>query len=226
MPRIPRIIAEGFPHHIIQRGNRRQKVFFMEKDYLEYLKLLREHSNRNHVAIISYCLMPNHVHIIAIPHTRDGLARAIGETHRKYTRMINFREKWKGYLWQGRFSSYIMDETHLHSAVRYILRNPVKTANNIVNDPAEYKWSSIRHHIGKETIPWLEDAILQEMVDDWREYLAAEVDEKEAVLFRKHERTGRPLGDIAFIEKLEDKLGISLKKKKPGPRGKQGSKYN
>ena len=65
------------------------------------------------VEIWAYCLMPNHIHLIAVPHTQDGLQQAIGEAHRRYTRQINFREKWRGYLWQGRFASFIMDKPYL-----------------------------------------------------------------------------------------------------------------
>ncbi len=113
MARIGRVVVPEIPHHITQRGNRRQKVFFQASDYESYISLLREWCNRYSVEIWAYCLMPNHVHIVAVPHTEKGLSRAIGEVHRRYTRMINFREKWRGYLWQGRFTSYPMDERYL-----------------------------------------------------------------------------------------------------------------
>lgn len=220
MPRIARVIAEGYPHHIVQRGNRRQEVFFHDSDYQEYLKLLQCHCEKNNLTIMTYCLMPNHVHLIVLPSNKDGLAKAIGETHRNYTRMINFREKWRGYLWQGRFSSYIMDEKHLYAeaAVRYILNNPKNARNKIVENAIEYKWSSIRHHMGKEKISWDKDDMLQEMIGDWNEYLNKEDKKEDIDMLRKHERTGRPLGDRSFLETLEEVLGISLKKKKPGPK--------
>ena len=132
MPRIARIIAEGFPHHIIQRGNRRQEVFFSDKDYQTYLNLLSAHSKLFNLEILCYCLMPNHVHLVVVPNKKENLSIAIGRTHQKYTRMINLRENWRGYLWQGRFSSYILDEPYLISVVRYILLNPVR-ANMVKN---------------------------------------------------------------------------------------------
>jgi hypothetical protein len=70
------------------------------------------------VAVWAYCLMPNHVHLIAVPQAEDSLARAIGEAHCRYTRRINFREKWRGYLWQGRFASFVMDEPYLEEELR------------------------------------------------------------------------------------------------------------
>ena len=127
MPRIARVVVENHPHHIIQRGNRRQQVFFQNKDYIEYLKLLKQNSEKYKTEISAYCLMPNHIHLIATPLIGGSLAMAISETHRNYTRYINFREKWKGYLWQGRFSSYVLNEKYLLSAIKYILLNPVKS---------------------------------------------------------------------------------------------------
>ena len=116
MARIARVVAPGLPHHITQRGNRRQQTFFSDDDYRAYLALMADWCRRCDVRIWAYCLMPNHVHIIATPRAADGLRRAIGETHRRYTRRVNFREGWRGYLWQGRFSSVVLDAvsyTHL-----------------------------------------------------------------------------------------------------------------
>jgi len=218
MPRIARIVAPEFPHHIIQRGNRRQKVFFNEDDYNEYLTLLNDYSHRFNVDILAYCLMPNHVHLIATPHKEGSLARAVGETHRNYTRFINFREKWRGYLWQGRFSSYVLDERHLLAATRYILLNPVKA--KIVGNPWDYAWSSAKHHIRRNNNSLVNDSLLQGLIGDWKGFLAASPDSNEIRLLQLHERTGRPLGDNAFIEKLESFLKINLKKKKAGRKKK------
>ena len=93
MARIARFVVPEFPHHIMQRGNKRQKVFFNENDYREYLRLLKTCSDCFKVDIIRYCLMSNHIHLIARPLKNGNLSQAIGETHRNYTRFINFREK-------------------------------------------------------------------------------------------------------------------------------------
>jgi len=113
MARIARVIAPGLPHHVTQRGNRLQQTFFEPEDYQAYLALMAEWCGKLHVQIRAYCLMPNHVHLIAVPETEEGLARAIGEAHRRYTRRINFREGWRGHLWQERFASFPMDERYL-----------------------------------------------------------------------------------------------------------------
>ena len=126
MARLARVVVSGVPHHITQRGNRRQATFFNEADYAAYLELMSEWCWRCGVAVWAYCLMPNHVHLIVVPESEDGLRRGIGEAHRRYSRRINFREGWRGHLWQGRFASFPMDERHLMLAVRYVELNPVR----------------------------------------------------------------------------------------------------
>ena len=120
MARLARVILPGYPHHIIQRGNRRQDVFFCDDDYLYYLDLLKGWCEQENLEVWSYCLMTNHVHLIVCPYKNSNLSRAIGEVHRRYTCMINFREKWRGYLWQGRFSSFPMEESWLLKAASYV----------------------------------------------------------------------------------------------------------
>ena len=99
MARIARIVIPNYPHHITQRGNRRQNVFFCEEDYREYLNLISHWCREEGVSIWGYCLMTNHVHLIVTPKEGSNLSRAIGESHRRYTRYINLREGWRGYLW-------------------------------------------------------------------------------------------------------------------------------
>ena len=97
MARMARVIAPGYPHHITQRGNRRQPTFFQDTDYQLYLELAVEWCQKRGVQIWAYCLMPNHVHLIAVPSDAQSLANAISEVHRRYTRAINFRMGWRGH---------------------------------------------------------------------------------------------------------------------------------
>ena len=118
MARIARVVLPGIPHHVTQRGVRNMDIFFTSDDREIYKGLLLEQSKRFGMDIVSYCLMNNHVHLIVIPHTETSLAKAIGETHRLYTREINFRQKAKGYLFQGRFFSTPLDERHFFAALK------------------------------------------------------------------------------------------------------------
>jgi putative transposase len=217
MARIARLVIPGIPHHITQRGNRRQEVFFSDKDYEAYLELLAEHCQANAVEIWAYCLMPNHVHLIAIPETEGSLARGIGEAHRRYTRMINFREGWRGYLWQGRFASYPLDSAHLLMAARYIEQNPVRA--RLRRLPWRYPWSSAAEHIVGKSKGLVSVEPLLEMVSDWKEFVSGGLEEEELEVIRRHSRTGRPLVEEKFIEHLESQLGRVLRPLKRGPKG-------
>lgn len=218
MARIARVVAANYPHHVTQRGNRRQQTFFSEEDYRIYLSLLSEWCRRGRVEIWAYCLMPNHVHLIAVPRDAEGLKWAIGQTHRRYTRHINFKKGWRGYLWQGRFGSYLMDETHLLAAARYVEMNPV--AAKLVDRPEDYPWSSARAHLAGLDDGLVRVAPMLERVKDWRGYLAQPLSQEEERRMLAQERSGKPVGDREFVAGLERMLGRDLMRRKPGRKPK------
>ena len=160
--------------------------------------------------------MPNHVHIIAVPQDEDGLRLAMGETHRRYTRRINFRYGWRGHLWQGRFASYPMDEAYLLAAARYVELNPVKS--KLCIQPEDYPLSSAAFHVDGKKDPMVKHTPLIEMVGDWKGYLSEAPCTSMSAALKQAERTGRPLGSDKFVAELENTLGRILKKNKPGPR--------
>lgn len=217
MARIARVIATGIPHHVTQRGNRRMPTFFNDEDYRAYIALLGEWCRKCGVDIWAYCLMPNHIHLIAVPETDDGLRHGIGEAHRRYSRLINFRENWRGHLWQGRFASFPMDESYLLAAARYVEMNPVRA--RLTPNAALWPWSSARAHLDRMDDELVKVAPLLELVGDWSLFLAGTGEEDQLNDIRKHERTGRPLGTEEFVERLESALERPLKKGKPGPKG-------
>jgi putative transposase len=219
MARIARVIAPGIPHHITQRGNRRQQTFFCDDDYRAYIDLMVEWCGKCHVEVWAWCLMPNHVHLIAVPDSEIGLARAIGEAHRRYTRRINFREGWRGHLWQERFASFPMDDNYLLAAVRYVEMNPV--ASGLVAHPGDYPWSSARAHIAGQNDQLTKVEPLLALVNNWNDFLSLATEEDLGVL-HKHERSGRPLGKVSFVEHLEENLARTLSPQKRGPKPRGG----
>ena len=160
--------------------------------------------------------MPNHIHLIAVPSSQEGLRCAIGEAHRRYTRRINFREKWRGYLWQGRFASFVMEEPYLLAAARYIELNPLRAG--LVVDPGDWRWSSARAHLAGKDDALAQVAPLLSMIGDWRAFLDSAMPEAELRDIRSHMRTGRPLGDETFVARLEGMTGRPLRPQKPGPK--------
>ena len=159
------------PHHITQRGNRRQKTFFSDEDYAAYIDLMAQWCQKYGVDIWAYCLMPNHIHLICVPAKRENLRLAIGEAHRRYTRRINFREGWRGHLWQERFSSFVMDEHCLLACTRYIENNPVRA--KLAARPEQWPWSSAAAHMsGRNNQLVNVEPMLSIITGDWRDFLA------------------------------------------------------
>lgn len=220
MARLARAVAAGVAHHVTQRGNRRQPTFFGDADYRAHLELLAAACRRFGVALWAYCLMPNHVHLIAVPAAASGLRLALGETHRRYTRAVNQRQGWTGHLWQGRFSSCALDDAHLVAAARYIELNPVRAG--LVRRARDWRWSSARAHLAGRDDGVVTVRPLLDAVGDWRAFLGEEPEAALLERLRRHERTGRPLGSAAFVAGLQATLGRRLRPKKPGPKPRGG----
>ncbi|MEM7465928.1 MAG: transposase [Pseudomonadota bacterium] len=214
MARMARVVVPNIPHHITQRGNRRQRVFFCEDDYRVYKELLQTHCARCDVQVWAYCLMPNHVHLILVPSDAQSLRRSVAEAHRRYTRYVNFRENWRGYLWQGRFASFPMDENYLLSAVRYVEMNPVRAG--LCNTAAEWPWSSAQTHLTCQQDDLMPAQPMRKLVANWESYLDQQTCANDIDSFRQHSRTGRPLGAPQFIDKLERETGRRLRPRKAG----------
>lgn len=214
MARISRIVAPGYPHHVTQRGVRSMDVFHSDDDRLAYLSFLSEEAARFGLEILSWCLMTNHVHFIAVPQNEASLARGFGEAHRRYTRMKNFSQGVRGYLFQGRFSSCVLDQQHLLAAARYVAMNPVVAG--LAKTPWEYPWSSTRFHCGLiDHDALVKDRTLLGLITDWQEFLSTG-ERVESDLIQKATRTGRPAGDELFVEKIESLTGRELKIKPAG----------
>ncbi|RPJ41332.1 MAG: transposase [Candidatus Latescibacterota bacterium] len=220
MARLRRIVAPGLPHHVTQRGNRRQVTFFTERDYALYIDFMAGSCARYRTEIWAYCLMPNHVHLIAAPSDERALARAIGEAHRRYTAEINRREDWTGYLWQGRFASFPMDQSYLLACARYVERNPIRAG--LARRPEEYPWSSAAAHLHARDDRLVRVGPLLEIVPEWATLLDSEDAEREEEI-RRASRTGRhPLGHEPFLSHLERAHSQTLR---PARRGRPPNKW-
>ena len=210
MPRIARTVAHGYPHHITQRGNYRQRIFETDEDYLQYLKWLKAYSIKYALEVWAYCIMSNHVHFVCVLKKEDSLARAFNALHMRYAQYVNRRRKASGHLWQGRFYSTILDEAHVYAAVRYVENNPVRAG--LVGKAEDYRWSSAREHVDETA-----DGIVSRRcylvgeISNWRRYLHEKEDKEMVNEIRKGSMTGRPCGDESFIRKLERRFSRRLK---------------
>ena len=219
MPRIARTVVPGCPHHITQRGNNRQDVFFVDDDRQVYLQLLVHHAAKFGLILHAYCLMTNHIHLIATPRRQDSLAKALGRAHYFYTRYVNRMHGRAGHLWQNRFFSCALDEGHLWTALCYVERNPVR--GGMARKAWEYPWSSAAAHCLAQPVPeFLDMQLWQSLVRgrDWREALIQPQDDVQIAAIRGCTHSGRPLGSDSFISKLETSIGRRLR---PLPVGRQ-----
>jgi putative transposase len=189
MPRAPRLVLADVPHHVTQRGNGRQATFFSDADYALYLSLLRFWCARAGTKVWAWCLMPNHVHLILVPATQDGLRAALAPVHKRYTAEINRREGWHGHLWQGRFASFPMDEPHVHACLRYVELNPVRAG--LVARAEDWRWSSARAHLGLAGDRLTDLAAGSARVDDWRAFLGQALAAGDHKAIRAAEGSGR-----------------------------------
>ena len=219
MPRLARAVFAGVPHHVTQRGNRREEVFFSDGDRHAYLAWLQDYAEKYHIDILAYCLMTNHIHLVAVPAAEDGLHRMLKPLHMRYAQRINRANNWKGHFWQGRFFSSALDENYLWAAIRYVERNPVRAG--MARKAEDYRWSSAGAHCGLR-----DDATLTgtpawrrqfDGIGDWSAWLAMGDEPDKLEVLRRHADKGLPCGSETFVRKLEKLIGRALQYR---PRGR------
>lgn len=218
MARLARVVAVGVAHHITQRGLDRQAVFASDKCRRVYLALLKEHAARSRVRILGYCLMTNHVHILAVPEHAGALAATFRYTHGRFAQYANARKCRSGHFWQNRFYSCPVEESAIGNVLAYIELNPVRAG--LVPAADAFEWSSAGVHLGKRRdssgvldIEWWRS---QWTEAEWSVILASEQSRLESI--RQATYTGRPFGSAAFIGALERRLGRKLERQKVGRR--------
>lgn len=204
----------GLPHHVVQRGGRRQKLFFTRKDYRAFEYLMAEWAPRCGITILTYCLMPNHIHLVLVPERADSISKFMANVLRAYARRINLRTGWAGTIYQHRYWSCVLDERHCLAAVRYVLMNPVDAG--LVEKVADWPHSSIRAHLAGEDDLVVRVAPLQRMVKDWPAFLGGPRDTEAEKRFEDHLGCWLPLGSEEFVSALEQDLGRTLRRRKPG----------
>ena len=217
MPRHARTVFSGVPHHVTQRGNNRERVFFERGDYLTYLAMLREHSEQFEIEIIAYCLMSNHVHLVAVPSDVTGLHRTLKAVHGQYAQRVNRMRGQKGHLWQGRYFSSPLDADYLLNAVRYVELNPVRA--RMVARAEDYTWSSAAAHCGL-----CNDSLVDRQprsrflagIVDWSQWLTEKFTEETLATLRHHGSQNLPCGSTEFVAQLETAAGRHLRFRPPG----------
>ena len=217
MARIARFVVPGLPHHVTQRGNRRETVFFSDLDYELYRDLLAQQCRKHGVAVWAYCVMPNHVHLILVPDRAEALGRALGETHRRYSAVANARMRVTGHVFQSRFGSVVMDEEHLMAAARYVALNPVRAG--LAARAWDWRWSSVRAHLAARDDALAAVAPLLERCNfRFGDLIDAPASDEAMAALRAAETIGRPLGSLAFLDGIAALAGRDPRPRKRGPK--------
>lgn len=209
MPRNARCVLPGTPYHVTQRGTNRQRVFFSTSDYKMYLALVREQLDDTCTRVLAYCLLTNHVHLILTPEREDSLAVLFRRVHGRYAQYLNVRRGRTGHLWQQRYFSCPLSDSHHWMAVRYVEQNPCRAL--MAAAPEHYRWSSAAAHLGlADDASGLLDMRYWERAGGaptWREMLTSAEAPDHTLLLRRCTYSGRPFGEPAFVETLEQQFG-------------------
>ncbi|MEW6535165.1 MAG: transposase [Candidatus Auribacterota bacterium] len=219
MPRIARAVATGFPHHVTQRGNYRQDVFFDDADRTLYLSFIQEYSQQNKLSVLAYCIMSNHVHFIVIPEEDTSLSNTFKLAHMRYSKHFNQKTGYGGgHLWQGRFYSCVLGQNHLLAAVRYVERNPVRA--KLTDKPWLWRWSSCAYNCGEVSESLISltglSGYLAGSAFDWKAYVDSADYELFTTGLKRSTMTGRPMGAPDFVADVEKKLDRRLHALKRG----------
>jgi putative transposase len=217
------VVVPGLPHHVTQRGNGRQVTFLSDADRCLYLDLLRRYRRQYGLSVWAYCLMSNHVHLLAVPEREDSLRRTLGRTHAEYARYWNLHRRSCGHVWQARFYSCPLEDGQVWRVAWYVETNPVRAG--LVEAAEDWPWSSAQAHArGREASGHLEMSVWAGEYDEarWSRVLRTTIDD-EAWQRRLEEATlrGRPLGSETFVDDLERRLGTCLRPSPPGRPPKQ-----
>lgn len=197
-----RLTIAGLPHHVVQRGLDGRQTFYSDADYATYLEIMAECCRQYQVEVWAYSLMPDHVHLIAVPQQQNSLSNCLRVAHGRYTKYINRRTGKRGPFWQGRFASHLLDEHYLLNCTRYVEINAVK--RDYVEQPEQWLWCSAQAHIDSQDDGLVQVQPLLERVDmEWQQFLSVSRPDSEADMFYAHEKSGRPLGSEAFVAMVQ-----------------------
>lgn len=225
MARLARVVVPGIPHHIVQRGNRNQTVFFSDSDRYMYALMLRNAAGEYGVSFLSWCLMDNHVHLIAIPEMEKSFASCFRKAHSQYSYYVNSQYSWRGHLWQCRFHSSPLGPSYLYNAIRYVEQNPVRAGMTL--NPWDYRWSSAGFHTGHRKYDLLANnkPDVQIDIEDWQEYLSIDPETAQILKIRKAVKKNNPVGRYWFLKRMEKTHGISAVSRERGRPRKYPDQY-
>ena len=224
MPRRPRIQLPDLPRHVIARGNNRQATFVTDEDFAFYRECVLDASAKYGCDIHALVLMTNHVHLLVTPRKLHALSLLMQSIGRRYVQYVNHTYKRSGTLWEGRYkASLVATDDYLLFCQRYIELNPVRAG--MVQHPADYPWSSYRHHAEGKTDPLIRShanygalgATPEARQAAYREIFRYQLDPGQVDEIRTAAKHELMLGGSRFKAEIE---ALLQRKVEPGKRGR------
>ncbi len=210
MARPLRITPAGFAYHVFNRANARVPIFIDEKDYLQFENILIYASQLFDMPICTYCIMPNHWHLVLWPKEDNALSKFVGWLTMTHTKRWHASHKTNGYghLYQGRFKSFpVQDDYHFLTLCRYVERNPV--SSGFVDEPQDWRWSAIWHRYTSKdgTLPYSNWPV--DMPKNWLALVNQSLNEKEVIEIRRCVERNRPFGEMVWMHNTASSLGLA-----------------
>ncbi len=203
MPRSARASAGGYCYHVINRGNARAEVFHKDQDFAAFLRNMSEAGIRVPMRVVSYCLMPNHFHIVVWPRAGGDLSRWAHWVLTTHVRHYLKHYGHSGHVWQGRFKAFpIQQDEHLLTVIRYVERNPLRA--KLVARAEDWPWSSLRPNAEG---PALDPGPVPRGAD-WLEFVNTPMTEAEVGAIRLSLRRDRPFGTGPWTDETARLLGL------------------
>jgi putative transposase len=211
------------PHHVVLRGNNRQRIFEDDADRHLMLALMAEHARDKRVAVHAYVLMDNHVHLLLTPEVEGALSRFMQSVGRIYVKRFNERWGRTGTLWEGRFrSGLVQSDRHFLACMVYIDLNPVRAG--LVTAASDYAWSSHQHHIGGLPQHWLTPHALYWGLGNtpfarehaYADLVAAGLPGRQVTQVTESVFKGMALGDAGYLSALQKQTTRRVNAGKPG----------
>ncbi len=208
MARPPRVSIGNICYHVLNRGNGRNTVFHKDDDYAAFLKLIAEASDRIEMRLLSYCLMPNHFHLVLLPFHDGDLSNWMQWLSTAHVRRYHRHYNSSGHVWQGRFKSFpIQEDSHLLTVMRYVERNPVRAKTIPVRKAQNWPWSSVGTPPKDTTVPVLDPGPVKRK-RNWLEWVNKPVSEAEKEALQLCIDRGQPFGKEQWKTKTAKRLGI------------------
>jgi putative transposase len=217
MPRRRRALLPDTALHLVQRANNGIACFVGDTDRLVFLDLLATLLAAHAIELHAFCLMTNHVHLLATPSAPNTVSTMMRSLGQRYAQYFNRRHARTGTLWDGRFRSTPVQTRHyVLACYRYIEMNPVRAA--LVSRPESYPWSSYRANAEGREVPWLTPHVEYVALgsdgasrrEAYRALAGSPPSESELRTIRESTRAGLALGDAAFRAYMTAEVGMPM----------------